>query len=338
MVIDGSATITPSGCRVNGRPHPHVSVSSASTHASLDTLACDARIDLTAPLPADIDPARVEVHFGYGEEVFLVYTGIVHEVVRGTSNRLVAVSHAAPVMKMRKDITFNQKGVEEVIHKLLVEACGVRRAPGRAVRSGVHRSKYVVTHRAPVFEHVRGFCEEADIWAYMSQKDELVISPHAPRPAPDRRTLRERVNSGTVEQFAHTLDPGEVLECTFSKRGADMELFSVAHAEYGSATENILSRRYRVLGEALPRKNSFREMVPLPFTPKDVARKVLNNLKKRRGARVHGRLLLLGMPWLRVCDSLSLGGHRDGVVRTVSHTLSMGRGFLTEVEVEHFQA
>jgi len=335
--LDKDVTITPKGARIGDETFPHLNVASIQTHASLDALTNDARVGLSAPLALDDVPKTVRIYLGYDHmnDLALVYSGDLEEIVSGTSNAVVARSHAAPAMKARLNMTLNQKSSDEVIKKLLADKCGIKLSGGKRKRSDVHKSRYVVPQSVTVFEYVRTLCEEADLWAYMSQKDELVLSRHEPRPAPKPKELRKRINSGTAEQYSHAVDPGEVVEWAFTTKGSDVDIFSVAYAEFGSDREHLLTSEFKVLkGKTKQGKHEQKDSVLLPYASKDVAEKVLKNLEARRAKRTLGEFVILGRPEIRICDSISVGEHKDGIVRTVTHTLDPSTGFVTEVEAE----
>jgi hypothetical protein len=338
--LDESVKITPSGAMIDDELDPQIAVTSIKTHASLDALTNDANIELSAPLKLDSLPETVKIYLGYSsqKDLFLVYTGDLREITCGTSNSVAARSHAAPVMKARLNMTMNQKGSDDVIKQLVVKECGVKEASGKRKRSDVHKSKYVVPQSVTVFDYVKTLCEEADLWAYMSQKDEFVLAPHDPRPASKPGGLKKKINSGTTDQFEHVIDPGEVIEWGFATKGSDVSIFSVAYAEYGSDKENLLTSEYKMLkGHEARDKPRQKDGIVLPYTSKDVAEKVIRNLEKRRAGHMVGELTILGRPEIRICDSISAGEHKNGIVTRVSHLLDASTGFVTEIEAEFEQ-
>jgi len=335
--IDSDTVITPSGTRIGDNIEPGICVTSIRTYASLDALTNDAKIELSAPLILENVPETVKIFLGYDsdDDLLLVYTGNVEEIVTGTTNYISARSHASHVMKTRTNLTINQKASDEVIRKLIVDNCNVKESSKPRERCEIHKSKYIVPHSMTVFDYAKKLCEEADLWLYMNQKDELVLTRHAPKPLPDRTRLKDEINSGSAEQFSHSIDPGEVIEWAFSTRGSDVEVYTVSYAEYGSNTENLLQSEYDLIKGPPPQEDKkVKESIFLPYTPKDVAEKVLRNLKIRRAKRVVGDFLLLGRPEIRVCDSISVGDYRNGIVHRVVHTFNSSSGFVTEVEAE----
>lgn len=335
--LDGSVRITPSGAKIDDETNPQIAVTSIKTYASLDALTNDASVELSAPLELDSVPEVVKIYLGYNsqKDLFLVYTGDLEEITSGTSNTVSARSHAAPVMKARLNKTMNQKSSDDVIKQLVVKECSVKEASGRKKKSDIHKSRYVVPHSMTVFDYVNALCEEADLWAYMDQKDEFVLAPHEPKPAPRPGDMKKKINSGTAEQFGHAIDPGEVIEWGFVTKGSDVNIFSVAYAEYGSDKENLLTSEYKMLkGEPAKDRSKQKDSIVLPYTSKDVAEKVIKNLEKRRAGRMVGELTILGRPEIRICDSISVGEHRNGIVTRVSHVLDARTGFVSEIEAE----
>lgn len=335
--LDSDVSITPSGAKIGDQVDPSINVTSIMTYASLDALTNDARVELSAPLELQDVPEKVKVYLGYGsqDDLVLVYTGNLEEIVTGTSNHVMARSHAAPAMKARLNMALNQKSSDEVIRKLLVGECKVRESKKKGGRCDVHKSKYVVPHSMTVFDYAKMLCEEADLWAYMDQKDELVLAPHAPGPAPKPKDLRKKINSGGADQFSHAIDPGDVIDWSFSTRGSDVDIFSVAYTEYGSDKENQLTSEYKMTkGQGARDKPRQKDSIVLPYASKDVTEKVLKNLEARRARRTVGELVILGRPEIRICDSITIGEHKDGIVTRVSHLLDASTGFVTEIEAE----
>ena len=288
---------------------------------------CDINFNNMVGHTLDVLPGdRFEVFLGYYNDrspgipdYAKVFTGYVAEADVGLDRcRVTCISKLSALISLRRHMVLNRDTVNNVIRKLVEESEDIR--INEISTSDIQKSRYVFSDSENLYENIRDLSIQAGLDLYMDVHDKLIVKAWEPRPPTPGDQGPEAVYPDTLEesstkQYVHRFYFGlNIMDIDIMMKRTNVNSFEVrSFSSYGEENECQYSIDNKGIKKEFSNENGYHfprfDMVyDLPFTPRDSAEKIMDNLRRSCDSRLGGSLKVVGSPHVRLNDGVRLAG------------------------------
>lgn len=332
----------PSGYEI--QENTYVTRLSARSNFDPPVNECKIVFNKVAGSSVDIVPGdKLELFLGYYKKAepavpdyAKAFTGFVSSVERGlTDCGVAAISSVHSLLSLRRHMVLNQDTIDNVIRKLAEESENV--AINEISASEIQKTRYIFEESRNMYENIKDLCIQGGLDLYMDVHDKFIAKVWEPgQPSPGDLGLEkiypDTLDGGNTDQHIHNFYFGlNIMNLEVKKEKAAVSSVEIrSFSDYGEENECQYSIDKRGVvkefeGDEKEYSPEEHRIIYLPFTPKESAEKIAENLIAFHNPGLEGTLSVVGSPHVRLNDGVRVAGKFFGEAPLADIVVSPGK-------------